>query len=80
MALAARERRYGCVSTRSTSSPVDERVLEMAFASSGNDFEDNVQVACAMIAAVDCIVSRDATGLSNPVIPVRNADEIVSTL
>lgn len=60
--------------------PVDERTLEMAYASSGNDFEDNVQVACAMIAAVDYIASRDATGPSNPVIPVRNADDLVAVL
>ena len=59
---------------------VDGRVLEMAYALSGVDFEDNVQIACAVIATADYIATRDQAGLANPQVPVKNADQIITLL
>ncbi|HEY8751131.1 MAG TPA: PIN domain-containing protein [Tepidisphaeraceae bacterium] len=59
---------------------VNGQILEIAYATAGSDFEDNVQVASAVAAGVDFIVSRDLKGLTNSQIPVRGADEIMKLL
>jgi predicted nucleic acid-binding protein len=41
---------------------VDETLLRRAFALNGRDFEDDVQIACAVDAAADFIVTRDGGG------------------
>jgi predicted nucleic acid-binding protein len=56
--------------------PVDRSVLELALASTTLDFEDAVQIACAMIQSLDAIVTRD-TGLPTDSIPVLS---IIQTL
>lgn len=38
---------------------VDREALERAVALPGNDFEDNVQIACAELAALEYIITRD---------------------
>ena len=40
--------------------PVNSRILRKARALPGNDFEDNVQIACAEAAHLDLIVTRNA--------------------
>ena len=59
---------------------VDGVILRNARSMPGSDFEDNVQIACAVQVGVDVIISRDSKGLSNPHIPVRTADEVVALL
>jgi len=49
---------------------VDQDVLERALALNFADFEDAVQYACALEENVDVIVTRDASGFVNSVIPV----------
>ena len=44
--------------------PIDQQVLEQAETLSGSDFEDNVQIACADIAGLDAIVTRDKKAFS----------------
>lgn len=39
--------------------PVDRAILEYADQLAGPDFEDNVQIACAMDAGLDAIITRD---------------------
>ena len=41
---------------------VDESVIRAARKWAGNDFEDNVQIACATTARADLIVTRDPRG------------------
>jgi len=38
---------------------VDRRALEQAETLPGDDFEDNVQIACASIANLDAIITRN---------------------
>ncbi len=59
---------------------VDGLILTNACSMAGSDFEDNVQIACAVQMGVDAIVSRDVKGLNNPHVPVRSPDEIVALL
>jgi predicted nucleic acid-binding protein len=49
---------------------VDRPVLEQAIALNFRDFEDAVQYACAMVYAVDAIVTRDASGFADSAIRV----------
>ena len=42
--------------------PVDAALLQQARALPGNDFEDNVQIACAITAQLDLIITRDPAG------------------
>lgn len=54
--------------------PVDRTALEHAVTLPGDDFEDNVQIACAVIAGVDAIVTRDTAGFAHsPVIVLTPA-------
>jgi len=54
---------------------VDRTLLERARHLPGNDFEDNVQIACALIAGLDAIVTRDPKGFAeSPVLVLTPAD------
>ena len=44
--------------------PVDQKTVMMAVSLPGKDFEDNLQVACASIASLDAIITRDKAGFS----------------
>ena len=57
--------------------PVDQLLLNEAWALPGSDFEDNVQITCAMRVALDVIVTRDARGLTNPQVPVLSAAQLL---
>ena len=50
--------------------PVDHRTLSYALMLPGSDFEDNVQIACAVIAGLDAIITRDPQGFRASPIPV----------
>ena len=41
---------------------VDQHLLEQAHQLSGSDFEDNVQIACAVRDGLEAIVTRDSEG------------------
>lgn len=49
--------------------PVDRAVIEGARGLPGDDFEDNVQIASAMQASLDYIVTRDHEGFARSPIP-----------
>lgn len=49
--------------------PIDYSTLELARTLPGPDFEDNLQIACAVQAKLGAIITRDATGFtSSPII------------
>lgn len=58
---------------------VDRAVLELALASATSDFEDAVQVACAVIQGLDAIVTRDAT-FSATSVPVLSVSQVLQQL
>ena len=59
---------------------VDRRTLAHAATMRGNDFEDNVLIACATRAAVDMIVTRDAAGFRGAPIAVLRPAEALAGL
>ena len=59
---------------------VDRRALEQAAGLPGNDFEDNLQIACANLAEIDVIVTRDPGGFEAATIPVLTPAELVARL
>ena len=59
---------------------VDRQTLEQAAALPGNDFEDNLQIACASIAGIDAIVTRDKDGFKAATIPVWTPAELLTQL
>ncbi len=60
--------------------PVDRSTLEKAAAGPGPDFEDNLQIACAVEAGLDAIVTRDPLGFSNSPIPVFTPADLLARL
>ncbi len=58
---------------------VDQRTLIDAITLSGHDFEDDVQIACAMLYGLDAIITRDATGFQAAALPVLTPDEFLET-
>lgn len=59
---------------------VDRQTLEQAETLPGNDFEDNLQIACASIAGIDAIVTRDKDGFKAATIPVWTPAELLAQL
>jgi len=49
---------------------VDKSVLEHAYLLSGQDFEDDVQIACAALSNVDAIITRNIADFRHTTIPV----------
>nr|WP_228024614.1 PIN domain-containing protein [cf. Phormidesmis sp. LEGE 11477] len=49
---------------------VDRRILETALSSGSADFEDAVQIACAVVQRLDAILTRDTQGFLNSSVPV----------
>jgi predicted nucleic acid-binding protein len=56
--------------------PVDAALLQQARALPGNDFEDNIQIACATNAQLDLIVTRDPSGFQAAPVPVIDPSQI----
>ncbi|MGO9601448.1 MAG: type II toxin-antitoxin system VapC family toxin [Isosphaeraceae bacterium] len=52
--------------------------LETAYAFGGSDFEDDLQVACAVAASLDAIVTRDPKGFPLSPIPVLSPAELIA--
>jgi predicted nucleic acid-binding protein len=59
---------------------VDRATLVDADALAGADFEDNVQIAAAVRAGLDAIVTRDATGFTHSPMLVLSPTQLVATL
>lgn len=59
---------------------IDRSVLEAAFALQGNDFEDNVQIACAQSAGLDLIITRDAVDYQHSPVPAIAPPDIAKHL
>ena len=59
---------------------VDRRTLEAAVVLSGSDFEDDIQIAAALQANLDGIVTRDPAGFSASPIPVFTPTELLAKL
>ncbi len=60
--------------------PVTGATLILARTWAGNDYEDNVQIACAVEAAVDAIVTRDPRGFAGSPVPVPTPADLVARL
>ncbi|MBW4622061.1 MAG: PIN domain-containing protein [Cyanosarcina radialis HA8281-LM2] len=59
--------------------PVNRAILESAFASGLIDFEDAVQIACAIAQGFDAIATRDAD-FSSTLIPVLTVEEVLQQI
>ena len=60
--------------------PVDRQTLTDAEALVGSDFEDNIQIAAAVLQGVDAIVTRDPSGFSQSPLPVLSPAELLQQL
>ena len=60
--------------------PVGFNELQVAATSGGSDFEDNLQIACAMTTQLDVIVTRDPSGFATSSIPVLTPQQMLARL
>ena len=60
--------------------PVGRFELEQADAKAGGDLEDNVSMACAKVAGLDAIVTRDPRGFAGSTIPVLSPAQLLALL
>lgn len=59
---------------------VNRATLEAAVDLPGTDFEDNLQIACATLAGLDAIVTRDQQGFRDSSTPAITPAELLATL
>lgn len=59
---------------------VDRRALELAAALPASDFEDNLLAACAQLARLDAIVTRDPKGFAGSPVPALSPAEFLAQL
>lgn len=59
---------------------VDRLSLECAIDLPGSDFEDNLQIACATLASLDAIITRDKDGFRDSVLAVLTPAELLAQL
>ena len=59
---------------------VDRSILETAIASNLPDFEDAVQLACAVFENLDVIITRDTQGFVGATLPILSAGELLQLL
>ncbi|MBW4571066.1 MAG: PIN domain-containing protein [Tolypothrix carrinoi HA7290-LM1] len=59
---------------------VDRSILEAAISSSLPDFEDAVQLACAISENLNAIITRDPKGFAGATVAILSASEFVSRL
>ena len=60
--------------------PVHRAILKQAQALAGRDFEDNVQIACAITTGLDAIVTRNPKGFKHSSVPVLSPQELLNNL
>lgn len=68
-----------CITTL-TILPMDISIVQPALALPGNDFEDNLLVACAVGNGLDLIVTRDPAGFKNSLVPAINPTQVSAYL
>jgi predicted nucleic acid-binding protein len=76
---AAQTAVQACLSTLDIC-PTDQATLLAAHALAGADFEDDLQIACAVQAGVDAIVTRDPHGFARSPVSVLTPAEAVAAL
>lgn len=59
---------------------VDRSILEAAFASNLRDFEDAVQLACAIAENLDAIITRNPQDFTGAALPILSATELLESL
>lgn len=59
---------------------VDRSILEAAISSNLPDFEDAVQLACAVFENLDAIITRDAQDFTDATLPILSAGELLQRL
>ncbi len=59
---------------------VNKQALILARAFPGNDFEDNLQIACATVAGLDGIVTRNPADFSHATITIFSPEDVVEQL
>lgn len=59
---------------------VDRSILEAAFASNLTDFEDAVQLACAIAESLDAIITRNPQDFASATMPILSATELLESL
>ena len=60
--------------------PVNGAVLESAFNSGLNDFEDAIQIFCAVAQGLEAILTRDTQGFLSSPVPVLSIQELLQQL
>jgi len=60
--------------------PLNREVLEVAFSSGLADYEDAIQVACAVAQGLDAILTRDSQGFLNSSVPALSVQECLHRL
>jgi predicted nucleic acid-binding protein len=60
--------------------PVDRQVLELAASLPASDFEDNVLIACAVLARLDAVVTRDPKGFAGSSVRALSPVEFLARL
>lgn len=60
--------------------PVNRMVLESAFDSGLADFEDAIQIACAVVQGLDAILTRDGRGFFNSSVPALSIQAFLQQL
>ncbi|MFN0019644.1 MAG: PIN domain-containing protein [Pirellulaceae bacterium] len=60
--------------------PTDQTTLLAAQSLAGPDFEDNLQIASAVQAGVDAIVTRDPRGFASSKVPALTPSDVAATL
>jgi predicted nucleic acid-binding protein len=60
--------------------PIDRAVLELAFNSGLDDFEDAVQIFSAVAQELDAILTRDTKGFLSSPVPVLSVQELLRQL
>jgi predicted nucleic acid-binding protein len=68
-----------CLATL-TIQPVDRGTLAQARLLPGSDFEDNLQIASAIQAGAQAIITRDPRGFAHSPIPVMSPSDLVTQL
>ncbi|GAP93755.1 PIN domain-containing protein [Leptolyngbya sp. NIES-2104] len=59
---------------------VDRAILEAAFASGLTDFEDAVQIACAIAQDLDGILTRDRQDFNSSPVPIFSTEDLLQRL
>lgn len=60
--------------------PVDVDLVGLALTMPGKDFEDNVQIACAVRSDVEAIITRNPIDFSASPIPVMSPTELLEAI